>query len=106
MEMAVRSPINRLERRDTRQGSALRLGLDHPDDPLVDVEQVVGPTVPRRHRRHRRLAARDALGREQVQRPAVLHGPARVCELTVDEHPGARLRGQAVGVVPEVHGAS
>lgn len=88
---------------NTRQGSALRLALDHPDDPLVDVQQVVGSTVPGRHCC---LAARHALGREQVERPAVLHRPARLGELAVDEHAGARLRGKAIGVVPGVHDAS
>lgn len=66
-------------------------------------EEVVGSTVPRRHRR---LAARDALGREQVERPAVLHRPARLGELSIDQYAGTRLRGKAVGVVPEVHDAS
>ncbi len=88
---------------DTRQRSAFRLGLDHPDDTLVHVEQVVGSTV---CGRHCRLAARNALRGEQVERPAVLHRPTRVGELSVDEHAGARLRSKAVGVVPEVHGDS
>jgi hypothetical protein len=48
----------------------------------------------------------NALGREQVERPAVLHRPARVGELSVDEHTGAGLCGNAVGVVPAVHDAS
>jgi hypothetical protein len=32
--------------------------------------------------------------------------PTGADELAVDEHPGTRLRGQAVGVVPDVHDAS
>jgi hypothetical protein len=65
----------------TRQGSALRLGLDHPDDPLVDVEQVVGATMACRHGR---LAACHTLSCKQVEGPAVLHRPAGVGELPVD----------------------
>ena len=76
---------------DARQGRALGLGLDDPDGRLVDVEQVVGPPVPGLHYD---LAERDALAGEEVQRPSVLHRPAGLGELPVDEHTGALLRGK------------
>jgi len=67
---------------DPGQRRALRLGLDHTDDLLVDVQQVVSPTMPRLHDR---LADRAALRPEQVEIAAVHDGPAGDLQLFVDE---------------------
>ena len=85
---------------DARQRGSLGLGLDHPDDALVDVEQVVGAAVAGLQRD---LADGDALRGEQVHRLLVLHRPAGVGELPVDEHPGACLGGNATRVLPGTH---
>ena len=71
-----------------RKRGALGFGLDHSDDSLVDVKQVVGAAVARLERD---FADCDALRGEQVHRLLVLHRPAGLDELPVYEHAGARF---------------
>ena len=71
-----------------RQWRSFRLGLDHADGGLVDVEHVVHPPVAG-FQRH--LANGDALGGKEVHRLLVLHRPPGLAELLIDQHPCARL---------------
>ena len=85
---------------DTRQGCADRLRLDHTDDLLVDIQQVVDAAITRGHDE---LAHRDAEPCEEVQIFAVLNNPTGRLELLIDENPSPRLCGQS-GIVE--HGVS
>src|SRR5579884_707605 len=80
-----------------RKRGALGLCLDHPDDALVDVEQVVGATVARLERD---FAYCDAMRGKQVHRLLVLHRPAGLDELPVYEHASARLSRNATRALP------
>ncbi|MGI8577769.1 MAG: hypothetical protein ACR2KG_07590 [Nocardioidaceae bacterium] len=83
------------------QRGALGLGLDHADRAPVDVQQVVGPAVPGGHDR---LSDGYPVGGEQVQPLAVLHSPAGIAQLAVDEHPCALLGRQSLAVPFLTHG--
>ena len=73
---------------DAAERDPLRLGLDDPDRPLVDIEQVVGAAVAGRHDR---LSHGDAGAGEEVQTGATLHEPASIGQLAVDQDTGALL---------------
>lgn len=93
-EVRLRWQARRIHRRlplDARQGRALGLGLDDPDNLPLDVEEVVGPAVARLHDH---LTAGHAIAGEQVQAALVLHRPTGVSKLTVDEHACTLLRRQ------------
>jgi hypothetical protein len=69
-------------------GCPLRLGLDDPDHPLVDIQQVVRAPVARSHDC---LADGDAGTAEQVQVLLPLDEPVGAGELAVDLASGAPL---------------
>ena len=69
---------------------------------LVDVKQVVGSSVGGGHDDH---AHHGTYGCEEIEVALVLHRPAGVRELAVDEHAGALLRRKEVRNVRCGHGA-
>jgi hypothetical protein len=74
-----------------RQGGASRFGLDNPDGFLVNIDQVVRPAMTLGHDD---LTDRYSLPSEEVKFPAVLHHPASVGELAVNQNPSTLFSDQ------------
>jgi len=77
---------------DLVRRGADRFGLDDADGVLVDVEQVVRPTVALCHDD---LTDRDPRAGDEVQALPVLHHPAGIVELPVNQDAGAFARPRA-----------
>ena len=73
----------------SRQRGALRLRFDQTDGPLVHVEEVVDPAVALPHDH---FTDDHALAGEEIGFGAVLHDPASIVKLPVDQNPGPLLR--------------
>lgn len=80
----------------------MRLGLDHSDDLLVDIQEVVRAAVTLLHHD---LATSHALGGEKVQVLLVLDRPAGISKLAIDEHACTLLRRQIRIVITGIHRA-
>ena len=90
----------------TGQGRALRLRLDHPDDMLVDVEQIIGPAVPSRHHLFADGDSRRGIvASEKVLVLTALDVPTGLGQLTIDLHPRALFRRQPA-IVPHAYRTS